>query len=65
MLKAPLQTIVEELCNHGCRQVNTCISQIEAGKLPATMLKLSKRDQQAVLGELKSIMAVYDRCDPK
>jgi len=63
MLKPVLQSIVEELCNHGCRQVTTCINQIEAGKLPEPMLKLSGKDQKTVLLELKSIMSVYDRCD--
>ena len=63
MMKPALQSIVEDLCNHGCRQVTTCINQIEAGKLPKTMLKLSDKDQKTVLKELKSIMSVYDRCD--
>lgn len=64
MLKNPaLQSIVEELCDHGCRQVSTYINQIEAGKLPREMLKLSEKDQKVVLGELKSIMSVYNRCD--
>lgn len=63
MLKPALQSIVEELCNHGCRQVATCIDQIEAGKTPIAMLKLSLKDQQAVLVELKSIMSVYDQAD--
>lgn len=62
MLKPPLQLIVDELCNNGCRQVNNSINQIEAGKLPPAMMNLSAKDQQAVLGELKSIMSVYDRC---
>lgn len=62
MLKQSLQTIVEELCNHGCRQVTNYINQIEAGELPEVMLELSVKDQQVVLSELKSIMSVYDRC---
>jgi len=62
MLKPALQSIVEELCNQGCRQVTMYINQIEAGKLPSAMHKLSKKDQEKVLKELKSIMAVYDRC---
>ena len=62
MLKPALQSIVEELCNQGCRQVTMYINQIEAGKLPRAMQKLSKEDQEKVLKELKSIMSVYDRC---
>ena len=62
MLEPALQSIVEQLCDHGCRQVSNYISQIESGKLPREMLQLSENDQQKVLGELKSIMSVYDRC---
>jgi hypothetical protein len=63
MLKPALQSIVEELCDQGCRQVGTYINQIEAGKLPREMQRLSEKDQKIVLKELKSIMSVYDRCD--
>ena len=63
MLKPPLQSIVEELCNHGCRQVTSYINQIEAGEMPKPMTDLSETDQKIVLQELKSIMSVYDRCD--
>ena len=62
MLKPALQSIVEELCNHGCRQVTMYINQIEAGKLPKPMSQLSEKDREKVLQELKSIMSVYDRC---
>jgi len=63
MLKPPLQSVVEELCHHGCRQVTSYISQIEAGDLPKEMADLSEEDQKIVLQELKSIMSVYNRCD--
>jgi hypothetical protein len=62
MLKPALQSIVEELCNHGCRQVTTYINQIETGDMPSPMSKLSDKDKAKVLQELKSIMAVYNRC---
>ncbi|MGD8782975.1 MAG: hypothetical protein PVF28_00470 [Thioalkalispiraceae bacterium] len=62
MLEPVLQSIVEELCDHGCRQVTRYINQIESGKLPKTMAQLSDQDQAKVLRELKSIMSVYDRC---
>ncbi|MGD8926083.1 MAG: hypothetical protein PVG20_04500 [Thioalkalispiraceae bacterium] len=62
MLKPALQSIVEELCNHGCRQVTVYINQIETGKIPKPMTNLSAKDKEKVLQELKSIMAVYDRC---
>ena len=63
MLEPKLQSIVEQLCSDGCQQVNVYISEIEAQQWPDLMLDLSASHRQRVLTELKSIMAVYDRCE--
>ena len=59
-LPPKLQRCVESLCCDGCRAVNGYIEQLEhGGAVPQTEL-LSYEEQQHVLAELKSIMAVYD-----
>lgn len=63
MLEDTLQQVVEQLCNQGCQQVNRYISNIEAGNYPANMQELSQTQRSLVLEELRSIMAVYERCD--
>ena len=62
MLKPELQTIVDHLCADGCKAVNQYISAMQAGDFPATMRALNHQERDLVLAELKSIMAVYDRC---
>ena len=61
MLKPELQTVVEHLCEDGCKAVNQYINKIQAGDYPAPMRQLDSQECEAVLAELKSIMAVYDR----
>jgi len=65
MLEPVLQQVVEQLCNEGCQQVNAYIQEIESGQLPDNMQPLNNGDREKVLSELKSIMAVYERCDIK
>jgi hypothetical protein len=56
-----LQHIVEGLCHDGCQSVREYIAAIEAGR-PVTQLQhLNHAETSLVLGELKTIMAVYDR----
>lgn len=62
MLKPELQTVVEKLCEDGCKAVNQYIDAIEAGDYPSAMRQLNHQECDAILTELKSIMAVYDRC---
>ena len=61
-LEHQLQQIVDALCHDGCKAVSRYISEMEAGSYPEQMQSLSNNQKQAVLAELKSIMAVYDRC---
>ena len=63
MLQADLQVIIDELCNDGCKAVSQYIKEIESGSLPRQMTHLASAEQRQILLELKSIMAVYDRCD--
>lgn len=52
---------IDHLCQSGCDVVRATIKALE-GDLPVTQTRdLSARERQAVLEELKSIMAVYDR----
>ncbi len=57
-----LQQIIDTLCNDGCKAVSAYISEMEAGNYPAQMQSLSNSQKEIILNELKSIMAVYDRC---
>lgn len=58
-----LQTILESLCLDGCKNVRLHIHAIEHGQLPLQLQALSNAERQQILDELKTIMAVYDRCE--
>jgi hypothetical protein len=62
MLRPELQAVVDQLCEDGCKAVSHYISEIESGQFPSQMRSLSHQECETVLAELKSIMAVYDRC---
>lgn len=54
---------VEVLCELGCRTVSSIIRELEHGAPLAQTAHLDADERQAVLAELKSIMAVYgDKC---
>lgn len=61
MLKPELQTVVERLCEDGCRAVSRYILEIETGQMPDSMQGLNLSDRETILAELKSIMAVYEQ----
>jgi len=61
MLNTRLQTIVDRLCADGCQAVTQYIADIEAGRLPPALQNLEPEEQQAVLAEIKSVMAVYEQ----
>ncbi len=63
MLEPELQSIVEQLCSDGCLQVKAYIQDIAAKRLPEAMRALSGQNQDRILAELKSIMAVYDKSE--
>ncbi|HDP89176.1 MAG TPA: hypothetical protein ENN42_04360 [Thioalkalivibrio sp.] len=53
-------TVVEMLCQQGCKSVRRAIESIEQGTLPQGTESLSRDECCTVLAELKAIMAVYD-----
>jgi len=57
-----LQPVVEALCHDGCRTVRQHITAIEQGQELPQMQHLNHTEASQVLLELKTIMAVYDRC---
>ena len=63
-LSPHLQHIIEDLCRDGCHTVRELIEQFENGHAPEQCIDLSASEQRIVLKELKSIMSVYDRCEP-
>ena len=61
MLNHRLQSIVEGLCTDGCQAVSQYIADMEAGRMPQALQNLEPDEQQAVLAEIKAIMAVYEQ----
>lgn len=53
---------VELLCQEGCNDVRATIVRIESGIEVPLMAGMPTEEVEAVLAELKAIMAVYDRC---
>lgn len=51
---------LERICRRGCRSVTGLIAEMEAGGVPAELADLGRAERDAVLAELKAIMAVYD-----
>lgn len=50
---------IEVLCQRGCKEVSLVILALERGEPMAEVQELNEGERQAVLHELKSIMAVY------
>jgi len=61
MTQPPVEQCIEVLCLKGCREVLHLIGEMEQGRIPAETAHLSEAERRAVLGELKAIMAVYQR----
>ncbi len=58
---------VETLCQRGCKEVSRLILALERNEPVAEADGLPAAERQAVLDELKAIMAVYDErgsCGP-
>jgi hypothetical protein len=51
--------VLETVCQRGCRYVLQTIDRMERGEAPAEVAVLTLSERQAVLAELRSIMAVY------
>lgn len=50
---------IEILCQKGCKEVSLVILALERGEPMEELRDLNESERQAVLAELKSIMAVY------
>ena len=50
---------IEALCQRGCKEVSLTILALERGEIMTEAQELDADERQAVLHELKSIMAVY------
>jgi hypothetical protein len=50
---------IEAVCQRGCQYVLDTIARLDRGEIPPGLAELSLSDRQALLAELKSIMAVY------
>ncbi len=63
-LAGTVEHCVESLCRQGCARVNESISALQSGQPVPGIEALDKTERQALLEELVSIMAVYQRsCD--
>lgn len=51
---------IETLCQKGCKEVSRIILVLERNEPLEDVGQLSEDERQAVLAELKAIMAVYD-----
>ncbi len=54
-------TAIEMICEEGCTSVNNIIIALENGEQSKYTTDLDKNEAQAVLNELKAIMAIYER----
>jgi hypothetical protein len=62
-LPHPVEACVERLCHKGCQAVWDDIDRLERGEALPELTGLDGGQREAVLAELKSVMAVYgDRC---
>lgn len=60
-----VEQCVEKLCHKGCRAVWSDIDTLESGKTLPEAEGLSKAEVDAVVAELRSVMAVYEgTCAP-
>lgn len=50
---------IETLCLKGCKEVAQIILALERNEPPDEVRELSEEERQAVLDELRAIMAVY------
>ncbi|MDD3449236.1 MAG: hypothetical protein PHF72_09430 [Gammaproteobacteria bacterium] len=53
---------VEQLAREGCQAVHGIIERLERGEAYGCTAALSTAERRAVIGELKSVMALYQSC---
>lgn len=55
-----IERAVTLICDQGCARIRVLIQLLETGAAIQETTELDETERQAVLAELKSIMAVYD-----
>ncbi|MBI5752395.1 MAG: hypothetical protein HZA59_09665 [Hydrogenophilales bacterium] len=55
-----IEQAVTLICDQGCVRIRMLIQLLETGAAIQETTELDEAERQAVLAELKSIMAVYD-----
>lgn len=55
-----IERAVTLICDQGCVRIRVLIQLLETGAAIQETTELDETERQAVLAELKSIMAVYD-----
>lgn len=58
-----VEACIDHVCALGCRLVTQCIQDLERGRQRPEYETLNKRERDALLRELRAIMAVYEQ-DP-
>lgn len=61
MNKDNISRAVENICHQGCTTVSDIIAMLEKGETVKQASHLSCEELMALLKELKSIMAVYEK----
>lgn len=61
MNRSKVDACVDAVALLGCRKVNEIIEHLEAGNAVAETDGLTEEESNAVLYELKTIMAIYER----
>ncbi|TCV85894.1 hypothetical protein EDC63_108102 [Sulfurirhabdus autotrophica] len=60
MDQARINQCIEIACEKGCTEVNAIIEKLETGLPVPEASMLNEAEQEVLLQELKSIMAVYE-----
>lgn len=60
MNQQKIENVVSLVCDQGCRRIRALIPVLETGVAIEETRELDVAESQAVLAELKSIMAIYD-----
>ena len=60
MNQQKIENVVSLVCDQGCRRIRMLIPMLETGAAIEEARELDTAERQAVLAELKSIMAIYD-----
>ena len=59
-MQPAVETVVESLCQNGCKAVWSYIEDLEANRTIPETASLNEVQRREVLVELKAVMAVYD-----